>query len=541
VSCSRQQFIARAYILHNIIIQSRVICVNTVAQVGDMTTSQSTLDSSIVVTPPDYLKSSFASPRSRSKIKSISSFSDTPEDSLAETLEQRYLHKRRINERILHNPNQPRDVQMKAIIMKSQSPYSSLQKEEGRRIIDHKKEEERERALQQAQVNAIESGTSTFDNNSSTRLNMETVHQLGDSSAELKKLNSADLQLLDSVDSRLQSDDLQDSNRGDMIHSASDKVDSKASKKIEWLANYMNHLEKSGPLDSPDLIKLKEISDKLNMKFIKGSNEQTGKGTDVEHASEESTKTLHEPVPDPNSAQCEVDSEMENLKKQLTDANREIDKLRLERSLVHAKQEIKKLKTEIRYGRESENEDNNIDNIFGGQSASPSMSGSALVATAAPSSLPALSPITPASSGANTATTTVTAAETATATATADAPVLTRRQTKRLTARANKMRLQGLAQGGGASKWTSVAKTLSTSGAEALLEEDEMEAYREEKRRKKKKKKFMEDIEECMPNLVSNKKEVNPLILKQIQSFEFLNFLDSLDGLDGNTPEIAGV
>jgi hypothetical protein len=342
-----------------------------------------------------------------------------------------------------------------------------------------------------------------------------------------------------------------------------DRADLKAMKKIEWLEKYMEFSSKQNiPSDAPDVVKSKEILMKLKntekITELKANDEDeilqsdqlniTEKSTEVPDPEEQKTAVVDTQTPnlstDSNStplkpslmtkmnttsnSNLEEDDctdtveDVKSLRRQLAEAQREIETLRLERALQHAKNEIKKLKTEIGYGQEDEFDDKNIDNIF-----RENISPSSLVSPFKPAL--ARKPVTPNDFS------NVQPASDATATATATPPneIITKmsRKVARASARATKMGLKGM----GVSRWSKIAKDVSTLGSEALVGEDDREAYREEKKRKKKKQQFLDEIESNIPLIENNKKELHPLIKKQIESFEFLNFLDSLDGLDGNS------
>ena len=565
-----------------------------------MASSQSSFDSSVVVAPPpEDLKSSFPSPRLRhgsssskqqkNRNRSSSTYKEMPDESSMETIEQRYL-RQRIQDRPPHNPNQAKDLQMKSILLKSMSPPAA---EDGQRLVDFEREEERVRQEALLKLNNSESDISVLTEAGPSRLSVSNLHthMLNGRGSPVGSRRTLDTNSLDSR--RFESDSL-DSGRGEALTDVKGKADYKAAKKIEWLENYLELCAKKNiPLDSPEMVKSKGILGKFKSSAEKAekaaaaaqmeggggggrsnSIQDTSAGL-VKHITPTSSAppeggggsdtSLPESKRDPGSASASASAsgptrtpellvepgEVTTLKEQLADANREIDKLRLERALLHAQKEIKKLKTELTYSREIENEDNNIDNIFRNKSSpnpppisfTPNASPAITTPTTGP---PPSTSISSALPGAQTTPATTSTLSPSPPTGDGTPPPLsldnlpaakrkTKRNTTRLTTRMSK--IGGLKGGGAGSRWSTIAKELSSKGSEAFLEEDEIEAYREEKRRKKKKKKFMDDIEDVLPTISSTKKEVNPLIKKQIQSFEFLNFLDSLDGLDGNTPQ----
>ena len=503
------------------------------SQLSDMSLSQTSLDHSVVIAPPEVQKSSFPSPRNRHS-KTLAQTSSVSDVDQKETIEQKYL-KKKIEDRRQQAPSiLSKEEQMRTIISKTKEPQ--LPENENYRISHMVAEEEEKLRKEDEQANKkknmtdSESGLSLVLERgvpwSNSNVQYDTVK---DDSREVRnsRLGSRDS---DFSDYRKIRSDSQDSSRNEILFGMKGKADYKAMKKIEWLENYVEFRSKQeNPMDSPDLERYKKVISKLNDSTT-GSSENDGNlkapaaniASTILTASAPAAATVNLPGP---KLEQEVKLDDENdiedvssLKKQLSDAKREIEKLRLERALLHAKNEIKRLKTEITYGHEGENDETNVDKIFGEtKELSP--------VVVAPSPL-ALTPTAVVHKELNKVALPADKVPEGVA-----SPMSTRANRK-------SMRLNG--QMGGLSKWSKIAKDVSTLGAEALVEESELELYKEEKRKRKKKKKFLEEIEEHVGFKDINRKKVNPLVLKQIQSFEFLSFLDSLEGLDGNVPPKRG-
>mmetsp|Transcript_33185 Transcript_33185/g.61858 ORF Transcript_33185/g.61858 Transcript_33185/m.61858 type:complete len:561 (-) Transcript_33185:409-2091(-) len=548
--------------------------------------SQVSLDNSIVVSPPEDEKSSFASPRVQQKavrvrppITALNSATNLMDNS-SESIEQKYL-KKRIEERPQHNPHLPKDVQLKSIILKSQQPYDEVH--ENKERISHLAEEE-ERVERLKKMNENESGNTLVLERG---VPMMVPSHLMPLHNEYRQKSSRNSRRSNSADSEHSSDlrrkiDSQDSNRSETLYGMKGKADGKAMKKIEWLENYVElRLKQNVPLNGPELERYRQVLEKLSGVESTSTNvisentapvtvQQTDSEPKPQSVPPPQTTPISQSVPQtqlpPNSQSKpetkpdeaikiaeELEAEYEHedvssLQKQLTEAKREIEKLRLERALLHAKSEIKKLKTEITYGQQNENEEINIDKIIGDNVRRDSPRGTTLspqapaTSSRESSSSPRISSSGPKSNQPAKSTRN-TLLKMNSLEGNPQRKASPHRSTVRSSARGTKMGLKGI--GGAATgengqtrasnRWSTISRRVSTQGSEALLEEDELEEYREEKRKRKKKKKFLQDIEDNMISRDVSKTKANPQVLKQMQSFDFLNFLDSLDGLEGNT------
>jgi hypothetical protein len=507
--------------------------------------TQTPVDNGMVVAaPPEDQKPSFSSsPRSRQALithRNIPALKTAMSlESAQETIEQKYL-KKRMEERPQHNPQLPKDAQMKAIMMKSKLAPSEIV-EEKETIRSLAAEEERVQHLHKNNESessgltlVLERGVPLLNSAHLESLNndpqpQDRFQRKSSAGSEISDINKPQFDL-----------DSQDSSRNDTLYGIKGKADGKAMKKIEWLENYAElRLKQNMPFDGPDLARYKKVLqrlDSIDSPITDVPESVTAKTTpDVTPApittpsptvdtDAELKKRMmpesdrhHKKLFEGEDETLDDLEDVESLRKQLAEAKREIEKLRLERALIHAKNEIKKLKTEITYGHEIENEELNIDNVVGVQKSS----------TSPPASSGALA-VKPVKPNRNTFSKVLPANETP------QSPAVS--SPKRSTSIKSSPRASRLTKSGGSSRWSSIATRVNTVGSEALVEEDELEDYREEKRRRKKKKKFLQDIEDGLVSRdVVAKTKANPQILKQMQSFEFLSFLDSLEGLDGNT------
>lgn len=210
----------------------------------------------------------------------------------------------------------------------------------------------------------------------------------------------------------------------------------------------------------------------------------------------------------------DTDQDVKNLRKQLADANKVIEKLRIERALIHAHSEIVKLKTEIRYGHESENEDPDIDKIFPISSNLPSNSvnqfsneseSPCVVSKNANSEIKSVNVENSANDGKN-AVNPSDSQDSGTRQSKSNDPVNVSTKPKNI--------------------WAKLRKEVESNGTEFLAEDKEK--YREEKKKKKQRKVMLRNVGEALPSF-EKKEEVSPMLKKQVESPEFLAFLNTLN------------